>query len=149
MCFTRHTSQLQTKKRNHNSIKYRSFTIFENSTFLEDLNIEIEKFKCTQSDSNMNFSTWNALFLSVLNKHAPIKEKRVKRAKKSAWLTEEITAAQKNRDYYHKKQDWENFKVWRNKTKSLIRTAKKAFFENAINENRDNSFLWQHVKDIT
>ena len=97
----------------------------------------------------MNFSTWNALFLSVLNKHAPIKEKRVKRAKKSAWLTEEITAAQKNRDYYHKKQDWENFKVWRNKTKSLIRTAKKAFFENAINVNRDNSFLWQHVKDIT
>ena len=85
----------------------------------------------------MNFSTWNALFLSVLNKHAPIKEKRVKRAKKSAWLTEEITAAQKNRDYYHKKQDWENFKLWRNKTKSLIRTAKKAFFENAINENNE------------
>ena len=30
------------------------------------------------------------------------------------------------------------------KQKSLIRTAKKAFFEN-----RDNSFLWKHVKDIT
>ena len=146
VCFTRHTSQLQTKKRNHNSIKYRSFTIFENSAFLEDLNTEIEKFKCTKSDSNMNFSTWNALFSSVLNKHAPIKEKRVKRAKKSVWLTEEITSAQKNRNYYHKKQDWENL---RNKTKSLIRTAKKAFFENAINENRDNSFLQKHVKDIT
>ena len=89
----------------------------------------------------MNFSTWNALFLSVLNKHAPMKEKR---AKKFEWLTEEITAAQKNRKYYHKKQDWENFKLWRKKTKSLIRTAK-----NAINENRDNSFLWKHVKDIT
>ena len=56
---------------------------------------------------------------AVLSKHVPIKEKN---AKKSAWLTEEITAAQKNRDYYHK-QDWENFKLWRNKTKSLIRTA--------------------------
>ena len=94
----RHTSQLQTKKRNHNSIKYRSFTIFDNSTFLENLNTESENFKCTQFNSNMNFLTWNALFLSVLNKHAPIKEKRVKRAKKSEWLTEEITAAQKNRD---------------------------------------------------
>ena len=52
-------------------------------------------------------------------------------------------------DYYYKKQDRENFKLWRNKTKSLIRTAKKAFFENAINEKRDNSFLWKHVKDIT
>ena len=97
----------------------------------------------------MNFSTWNALILSVLNKHAPIKEKRGKRAKQSAWLTEEVTAAQNNRDYYHKKQDWENFKLWRNKTKSLIRTVKTAFFENAINENRDNSFLWKHFKDIT
>ena len=149
VCFTRHTSQLQTKKRNHNSIKYRSFTIFEKAAFSEDLYIEIEKIISIQSDLNMNFSTWNALFLSILNKHAPIKEKRIKRAKKSAWLTEEITAAQKNRDFYHKKQDWENFKLRRNKTKSLIRTAKKAFFENAINENRDNSFLWQHVKDIT
>ena len=26
---------------------------------------------------------------------------------------------------------------------------KRAFFENAINEKRDNSFLWKHVKDIT
>ena len=98
---------------------------------------------------NMNFSTWNARFLSVLNKHAPIKEKRIKRANKPTWLTKEITAAQKNRDYYHEKQDWENFKLWHNKTKNLIRTAKTAFFENAINENRDNSFLWKHVKDIT
>ena len=37
----------------------------------------------------------------------------------------------------------------RNKTKSLVCTAKKAFFENAINENWDNSFLWKRVKDIT
>ena len=35
------------------------------------------------------------------------------------------------------------------KQKNLIRTAKKAFFENALNENRDNSFFWKHVKDIT
>ena len=122
VCFTRQTSKLQTEKRNHNSIKYRSFMVFEISAFLEDLNTEIERFKCSKSDLNLNFSSWNALLLSVLNKHAPIK-----RAKKSAWLTEEITAAQKNRGYYHKKQDWENFKLWRNKPKRLIRTAKKSF----------------------
>ena len=43
------------------------------------------------------------LFLSVLNKHAPIKEK----ANESAWLTEEIALTQKNRDFYHKKKDCE------------------------------------------
>ena len=56
--------------------------------------MEIENFKCSQTDSNMNFTTWNTLFLSVLNKHAPIKEKRVKRTSKPVWLTEEITNAQ-------------------------------------------------------
>ena len=47
------------------------------------------------------------------------------------------------------KARFENFKLWRNKTKDLIRSAKKDFFENAIKENRDSSFLWKHVKDVT
>ena len=147
VCFTRHTSQLQTKKSNHNSIKYRSFTIFVNSALLEDLNTEIEIFKCTQSDSNLNFSSWNALFLSVLNKHAPIKEKRVKRAKKSSWLTEEITAAQKNRDYYmyHQKQDWEILSSGAIKQKASFVLPKKLSLKMLSMNN--NSFLWKHVKD--
>ena len=99
--------------------------MFENSAFLEDLNREIEKIKCTQSDSNMNFSTWNALFLSVVNKHAPIKAKRVKRAKKSASLTEEITAAQKNRDYHYKQQDWEILSSGTTKQKASFVLQKK------------------------
>ena len=59
--------------------------------------MEIENFKCSQTDSNMNFATWNTLFLSVLNKHAPIKEKCVKRTSKPVLLTEEITSAQQNK----------------------------------------------------
>ena len=34
--------------------------------------------------------------------------------------------------------DWENFKRWRNKTKSLIRSAKNEFFDNAFKDNKDN-----------
>ncbi|MCG8066696.1 MAG: hypothetical protein JAY84_02445 [Candidatus Thiodiazotropha taylori] len=149
ICFTRKTTKTQSTKRKHSSIKYRSFTKFDDAKFLDELNLEIGKFKCSQTDSSSNFATWNAIFLAILNKHAPIKEKRVKRGNKSSWLTEEITRAQNNRNYYHKKQDWKNFKRWRNKTKSLIRSAKKGFFEKAIAENKDNSFLWKHIKDIT
>ena len=105
--------------------------------------------KCSQDNSNLNFNSWNDIFTSVLNKHAPIKEKRVKRRNKVEWLNNEISEAQRNRDYFHKKKDWQNFKFWRNKAKSLIRTSKKALFENAINENKNNSFLWKHVKNIT
>ena len=104
----------------------KSFTRFDNADFLDELNMEIENFKCSQTDSNMNFATWNTLFLSVLNKHAPIKETRVKRTSKPVWLTEEITNAQQNRNYYYKKQDWKKFKLWRNKTKDLIRSANQS-----------------------
>ena len=77
---------------------------FKKSVFLDDISKEIEKCKCSQTHSDMNFSLWNALFLLVLNKHAPIKEKRVKRSNKSTCLNEEITTAEKNREFYHKKQ---------------------------------------------
>ena len=35
VCFTRQTSKLKIKRRNHNTIKFRSFTNFENSAFLD------------------------------------------------------------------------------------------------------------------
>ena len=55
VCFTRQTSKLQTKKRNHNSIKHTSLTNFEDSAFLDDLSKEIENFKRAQNDSNILF----------------------------------------------------------------------------------------------
>ena len=118
VCFTRQTTKLQSTKRNHGSIKYRSFTRFDNADFLDELNMEIENVQCSQTDSNMNFATWNALFLSVLNKHAPIKEKRVKRTSNRG------DNLLHNKLEITKKQDWENFKLRHNKTKDLIRSAK-------------------------
>ena len=108
--------------------------------------MEIENFKCSQTVSNMNFATWNTLFLSVLNKHTPIKEKRVKRTSKPVWLTEEITNAQQNRNYYHKKQDWKIFKLWRNKTKDLICSAKKGFFEKQLTKTKIVHFFGNMLK---
>ena len=54
VCFTRQTSKLKIKKRNHNTIKFRSLTNVENSAFLDDLNTEIQKCKCSQTDSNVS-----------------------------------------------------------------------------------------------
>ena len=136
--FYKTDDKITVKKLSHSSIKYRSFTRFDNADFLDELNMEIVNFKCSQTDLNMNFATWNTLFLSVLNKHAPIKEKRVKRTSKPVWLTEEITNAQQNKNYYHKKQDWKNFKVWR--------SAKKGFFENAVNETKIVHFFGNMLK---
>ena len=84
----------------------------------------------------------------MAGKHAPIKENHVKRAKKSAWLTEEITTAQTNRDYYHKKQDWEILSPGAIKQKASFVVPKK-FSLKMLSMKIDNTFLWKHVKDIT
>ena len=49
---------------------------------------------------------------------------------------------------YHKRKNLEQFKFWRNKSTKLIRSAKKDFFSKAIEENKDTSFLWKHIKSL-
>ena len=73
---------------------------------------------------------------------APIKIRRVKKEIKPEWLTENIIKAQRNRDTFHNKKDWTNFKYWRNKTKNLIRASKKNLFANVISDKKDNKYSY-------
>ena len=88
--------------------------------------------------------------MTVFDKHAPIKTKRVKKESQPDWYNEDIKFASKQRDMYHKSRNWPQYKHWRNKTIQLIRTctSKKGFFAKSIAENKDNTYLWIHIKDI-
>ena len=93
---------------------------------------------------------FNEIFLSVLDKHAPLKTKRVKHSLQPNWFNSEIAESGKNRDYFHKRQDMTNYKFWRNKTKSLITNSKKSFYREKINGNKHNpKQLWKHLHDLT
>ena len=74
-CNRKHQSPV-TRNKTHQVITYRSFKHFEESKFLHDLGSDpweiIENFD-TVDDI---VSVWNALFLEVLDKHAPIKSHR-------------------------------------------------------------------------
>ena len=50
--------------------------------------------------------------MEVLNRHAPLKNKRVKRETQPEWLNDCIKSASKKRDYYHKHIDWKQYKYW-------------------------------------
>ena len=54
----------------------------------------------------------------------------------------------KNRDAFHKAKNWKEYKAWRNKTTSLIRSAKKVFFARSVDENKNCSYLWKHVRNL-
>ena len=64
-------------------------------------------------------------------------------------MNEDIKEAGRNRDINHKLKNWKQYKFWRNKTNALIRSAKTDFFSKSIAENKDNSYLWQHIKDLS
>ena len=88
------------------------------------------------------------LVTSVLDRHAPIKSKRVRRERQPEWYNNDINEASRKRDTYHNKKNWSQYKYWRNKTNTLIRKSKSEFFSNAIKDNKTNSFLWKHVKKL-
>ena len=52
------------------------------------------------------------------------------------------------RDYYHGINDTDNFKKYRNKLTSSIRTSKANYISEAIKSGNNVGELWKHLKDI-
>ena len=91
---------------------------------------------------------WYTLFLSEINKHAPLKTKRIKYAHQPKQLIDEIKDAQKKRNHFHKSGDWVNFRYWRNKCKTLIENSKLNYFQKIVEENKEPKEIWKLFKDL-
>ena len=141
VCFTRKTSKNQIKRCSHKSITYRCYKRFDDELFLSDLNYSLCQLNMTSSNVNERFSEWNNIFLTVLDKHAPIKTKRAKKETQPEWFCDKIKEAIQKRDTYHRNKDWKQYKLWRNNVNKLKRVHKKEFFSKAIQENRNTSYL--------
>ena len=74
-------------------------------------------------DSEQNFESFIQSFITVFDKHAPMKTKRVKQETQSKWHNENIKAASKQRDMYHKTRNWSQYKYWRNKKTEVDKKA--------------------------
>ena len=149
ICFTRNTNKIKMKKHQHQTIMYRCFKTFSESHFLTDLSkLHIE---LVESVSNPNEAL--EMFFSVLNtvltKHAPIKEKRVKYSSQPAWFNSDIKEAILKRDNLHKNKHFDAYKIQRNKVSSMLKHSKKNFYNDAIKENKSPSFLWKKINNIT
>ena len=72
------------------------FRKFDNDVFLSDLSTALNSIQFT-INTNVNFSMWIKSFTSVLDKHAPIKSKRVKRKIQPEWFNNDIKEASKKK----------------------------------------------------
>ena len=101
-----------------------------------------------QSDNpNICWQIWKSLFLEVLDKHVPLRRKRL-RDDPVPWITPHVKQLIRRRDF-HKKQavehnsklQWESCKAERNKVNFQMRQAKSKYFCDIIQN-------CSHSKDV-
>ena len=134
----------------HKFINYRDTKSFNESDFISELEQQpwsvINIFDSASDALDYFVSTFN----SVLNKHAPKKKRRVKKSKQPNWMNQNIINAIKTRDSIDKSKNMAEYRLWRNRSTTLIQDAKKEFYSQSINNNyKSLKVLWQNLHDIT
>ena len=71
---------------------------------------------------------WYKLFIAVVNRHAPIRHKRVKHSKLPPWLNKNIIQVMSDRDRLKKERMFTEYKTARNEVENLVRNANKLYF---------------------
>ena len=109
VCMTRNIN-VKVKKSSHTTTTYRCFKRFNEEVFLSDLSNEFNIFALSQSAIEDDIVMWYGLFLNQLNKHAPLKTRRVKTKQLPELFTYEIAHSPKLRDYSKRMQNWADYK---------------------------------------
>ena len=139
-----------------NFLTYRNFKTFNRAKFRNDICNENWEFLAPALDPNQMWTEWKTKFLQIVDKHAPIRIKRV-RSKNSPWITADLKERMHNRDTLKIKaiksndlHDWANLKRMRNKVNTEIQAAKELFYNNKFTEtNGDPRKTWQIIHDLT
>ena len=80
----------------------------------------------------------------MLDKHAPVRSKRVKRDTQPELLNDDIKTAMKQRDKFQSRKDWIALQV-----NYIASHFWKETFSRSVEETKDNIFLWRHIKSLS
>jgi hypothetical protein len=95
------------------------------------------------------------IFMTVVDKHAPFKSKRV-RNKNNPWMTPEIRTLLINRDKLKRNalisndtDNWLHFKLARNKCSNMLKEAKRDYYDRlfAVNKGNTNE-VWNTINEL-
>ena len=148
ICFTRKINNKISKVK-HVTTLYRCFKHFNENYFLAELAEDIETLETDQETINGDLEVWSSLILKHVNKHAPIKTKRVKTKRLPDWLTQDIVLMQKQRDNCKRLKQWTEYKTYRNKTRQLIKAAKRKYFSESITNSKDTKHIGHICERLT
>ena len=149
ICFTRKVNSKLLKDK-HTKSTYRSYKHFDENKFISIISIanDLDAFAADKSCIDEDLNIWYSFLLKHLNNHAPIKSKRVKSKRLPDWFTPDIIQMQYLRDKTKRLKQWSDHRKYRNKTKQLIRQAKRKYFSKSITNSKDTKSLWKHLRDV-
>ncbi len=137
------------RKHTHITIKYRSEKNLDEDNFLLDL----ENCEWDILDNIVNVDKalehWYQMFLAIVNKHALLKEKRVKIANQPEWITEKILQKMAERDHYKDIGDEDNYRQTTNSVTNMIELSKTEYYTTFIETNQGNSKnIWSYLREL-
>ena len=149
ICVTWMKKGFKIPKITHSVITFRSFKSFNLSGFQSDLQSAPFQniYNFTNPDDALTF--WTSTFLSVINKHIPLIQKRVKSKILPGWLTHDILHAMDKRDDLKKRGLFDEYKKERNTVKYMIRKSKRNFFQSLIKDKRNTAQICKAIRQLT
>ena len=142
----------------HKMARFRDYRVLNSDKFIEDIcNCDIltkDLDFSLETSSDDIWLDWVNAFLEICNKHAPIKNIRVKKNRYSPWMTPDIIALINKRDYLKRKAKcdttFNEYRKQRNDVTSAIRKAKTDYL-NSVSENFRNNpkKLWGELHKVT
>ena len=161
-------------KNGHSTIVYRTFKHFNKDDFFQDLNLAPFDNIYNCSNPGQALDVFNSTLLPIINKHAPLRKKRVKSITLPGWLTPEIQEAQKQRDQLksclkklykdninllpestklaketEREKVAQEYRKQRNLVTSLVRSSQKSYFSKMITDEKDTASLWKGINKIS
>ena len=126
------------------TIEYRSYRKYDKSSFIKDLKETDWNMVGLNGDVDPAVEMWNTLFTDFANRHAPIKNNRIKVAK-TPWMTSDLKNAMRDRDFHYAKAiktnskcHWEMYKKMKNFTNKEVKKYKAGYYSDLINKNKGN-----------
>ena len=146
---TYHTKLPKQPKNSHDFVQYRSFKNFNETLFLHDISCSPFNIIYETLDPDKAFDLLHMLLTVVIDKHAPLRTKRVKHSDLPPWITAELVSTMILRDNFKRNKDDENYKKTKNQVSRMVDKAKEAYFEKLIEDNKDTATLWRAINTFT
>ncbi|MES9882533.1 MAG: reverse transcriptase family protein [Sedimenticola sp.] len=136
-------------KNTHQTITYRSFKHFDETSFITDLHLVPWEVIHNYDTIDDVLSAWMELFLEIVNKHAPLRIHRVKNKIQPDWLSSEILDCIKERNKCKLNGQMEQYTFLRNKVSTMIQNSKKDSYKSKIEEGKDDPrSIWKIFKEF-